>query len=373
MNANGLTRRQAELQGELQALRARMTEIESEIARLGGPEADAGAGREPEFHVSHALLRAMVDNLPFSFWAMDARCRYILQNTENRRHWGDLIGKRLDRVPLSPEMRALWEEQDRRALEGEVVEEEYTFTRDGEEVLARKTIAPIYVERKVVGIVCVSFDITERRRLEKELLEVSAREQRRIARDLHDGLGQELTGIFYLCRGLAKDLATEGSTRAADATDVAEMVKHALAMTRSLARGLQPVELDAEGLVSALHHLASTASKVYEVACRVACDKSAVIRDNAVAEHLYRIAQEAVNNAITHGRAGEIVIALGGERGKGILEVRDNGSGFPADVDWDKGMGLRIMGHRAGMIGGVLDVRAQPGGGTVLTCSFNMA
>jgi len=233
----------------------------------------------------------------------------------------------------------------------------------------------------IVGVVGIGQDITECRRLQKELLDVSAKEQHRIGQDLHDGLGQQLTGILYLSKSLATDLAAKGlsrerqsldwQARAAEAEAIVDHVKQAIAQTRRLAHGLIPVELDAQGLVSALESLAATTSMLFNVVCRVLCKEQVLIHDNTVAEHVYHIAQEAVNNAVKHGQAREIELTLSADHGKGMLTVRDDGTGFARDENAAGGMGLRIIEQRARMMDGVLHIQSAPGQGTSLSCSFS--
>jgi len=210
-------------------------------------------------------------------------------------------------------------------------------------------------------------DITERKRLEKEILEISEREQRRIGHDLHDGLCQHLAGIELLSQVLEQKLARHSKADAARAGDIAKNVRDAIGHTRLLARGLSPVTLESEGLMSALQELALNTEKIFRVACRFDCDPPVLVSDFPAATHLFRLAQEAVSNAIKHGQAKRILIRLKAERGRMILSIIDNGSGFPAHILKSKGMGLRIMQSRAGMIGGTLAFERNAGGGASVT------
>ena len=213
-------------------------------------------------------------------------------------------------------------------------------------------------------------DITERKRLEKENLEISEREQRRIGQDLHDGLCQHLAGIELLSQVLEQKLATKSAAEAARAAEIARHVREAITHTRSLARGLSPVELEANGLMSALQELAASVEKMFKVECRFQCEESVLLFDHAVATHVYRIAQEAINNAIKHGKAESILISLKPADGNINLTVMDDGTGFPKELKSDKGMGLQIMNYRASMIGGSLDIRRANEKGTTVACSF---
>jgi PAS domain S-box-containing protein len=212
-------------------------------------------------------------------------------------------------------------------------------------------------------------DITERRRLEKEVLEISDQERRRIGQDLHDGLCQHLAGIELMSQVLEQKLATRSKADAARAGDIARHVREAISQTRSLARGLSPVTLESEGLSSALRELATNTEKMFGISCQV--EPTAAVPDSAAATgmHLYRIAQEAVSNAIKHGKATIVRIGLYPKAGRLVLNVADNGLGFSGVPAGHTGMGLRIMHYRAGMIGGRLSIEPNPAGGTVVCCS----
>ncbi len=210
-------------------------------------------------------------------------------------------------------------------------------------------------------------DITERKRLEKEILEISEREQRRIGQDLHDGLCQHLAGIELMSQVLEQKLVRRSKDAAVRAGEIAKNVREAISHTRLLARGLSPVTLESEGLMSALQELALNTEKIFRVACRFECDPPVLVSDYPAATHLFRLAQEAVSNAIKHGRAKRILIRLKEARGKMILSIIDNGMGFPAQIPKLKGMGLRIMQSRAGMIGGTLALEGNAAGGASVT------
>ncbi len=210
-------------------------------------------------------------------------------------------------------------------------------------------------------------DITERKRLEKEILEISEREQRRIGQDLHDGLCQHLAGIELMSQVLEQKLARRSKDAAARAGDIAKNVREAIRHTRLLARGLSPVTLESEGLMSALQELALNTQKIFGVTCRFDCDPPVLVRDYPTATHLFRLAQEAVSNAIKHGKAKRILIRLKDEGGRITLSIVDSGLGFPVKIPKSKGMGLRIMQSRAGMIGGTLAIERNAVGGASVT------
>jgi two-component system CheB/CheR fusion protein len=211
-------------------------------------------------------------------------------------------------------------------------------------------------------------DITERKRLEKENLEISEREQRRIGQDLHDGLCQQLAGIEMLSQVLAHKLEPQSANEAARAAEIAGAIRDAIGQTRLLARGLSPVTLEAEGLMSALAELADNTEKMFQVRCAFDCPEVIKFNDHAAATHLFRIAQEAVSNAIKHGKARNISIQMRAEAEGVSVRVTDDGGGFPKKFSGDSGMGLRIMQARIGMVAGTLRVEHNPAGGVTVFC-----
>jgi len=216
----------------------------------------------------------------------------------------------------------------------------------------------------------VGFDITERKSLEEAILEISAREQRRIAQDLHDGLGQHLTGIAFMSKVLEEKLSDKELPEAVEAAKIVKMVNQAIDNTRELARGLHPVAAEPLGLMSALKKWASEVEELFHIRCAFQCERALRIHDVNLATHLYRIAQEAVNNAIRHGKSRNIVIGLAGKNGTGTLFIQDDGEGFPKTPANPPGVGLSIMSYRADMVGGSVKVQPNEDGGITVTCIF---
>ncbi len=221
-------------------------------------------------------------------------------------------------------------------------------------------------------IIATGIDITEREQLEKALLNISSREQRRIGQDLHDGLGQHLTGIAFMAKVHESKLTEKRLADAADAAKIVRLVNEAIHKTRELARGLLPVVSDAQGLMSALQLWATEVEDIFGISCRFECGTPVLIYDDAVATHLYHVAQESVNNAIKHGHAHNLLIRLTEENGQGTLLINDDGSGIAENRGNSQGMGLHIMNYRAGMIGGTLELAPDSIHGTTVTCTFPM-
>jgi len=232
-----------------------------------------------------------------------------------------------------------------------------------------RTCAPL-MEILMVYSLAFRQRLEERKRLEREILRVSESERWQIGRDLHDSLGQQLTGIAFLAKALEQKLAMKGLPEASHAARIIKEVNEAATLTRRLSRGLCPVELEARGLMAALEKLATDAERVFGISCVFECDQTILIHDPAVPMHLYRIAQEALNNAVKHGRAKHVVIRFNSSGDRGTLTVRDDGVGMPKVLDKGKGLGLEIMRYRADMIDGFLEIRRPAGGGTLICVQF---
>lgn len=211
-------------------------------------------------------------------------------------------------------------------------------------------------------------DITERRRLESEILRISEQERRRIGQDLHDGLGQMLTGIGLITQNLARRMEAQGSTLAGDLFEITQLVRDADQLARNLARGLVQVELEGDGLLAALRTLCKNAERMFDVSITLESRGDLSLDDSGMASNLYRIAQEAISNAVKHGQASRISVRLAKKGNAVELAVEDDGVGFPKKLSADRGMGVDIMGYRARVIGGSLSIRSRPSGGTAVKC-----
>jgi signal transduction histidine kinase len=207
--------------------------------------------------------------------------------------------------------------------------------------------------------------------MEKQITDISDREQRRIGQDLHDSLCQHLVSVAFAAELLRENLARQVAPEAAQAEAIVEMVNEGISEARNLARGLYPARLEVDGLASALEELATTVQARTGIACRFSCDEPVCIYSGVAGSNLYRIAQEAVNNAVKHGGCNAISIGLGAVEDEVTLTVKDDGVGFPNTVETKDGMGLSIMNYRANLIQASLDIRRGAGGGTIVICSFH--
>jgi PAS domain S-box-containing protein len=213
-------------------------------------------------------------------------------------------------------------------------------------------------------------DETERKHLQREVLEISTQEQRRIGQDLHDGVGQELTGLGLMAKSLLDSLVEQESPEIELAVKVAKGLKLVLSQVRSLAKGLIPVEIDAHGLMAALEELAAHVCEQSGVICTLHCVQPVLFQENAVATHLYCIAQEAVTNALKHGHARHIDISLESDRQLITLCIRDDGVGISDQFAHMKGVGQRIMRYRSNLINAKFNVSSAEGGGTLVLCTL---
>ena len=211
-------------------------------------------------------------------------------------------------------------------------------------------------------------EMADRQRLERQVLESVEREQERIGQDLHDGLCQLLAGIKFKAASLRTQLEQQGLGQVDQTRDIENLVNEAIRQGYGLARGLNPVKLAGHGLALALKDLAASVTAAFGVDCACEFGAPAAIGDQTIAHHLYRIAQEAIHNAIKHGRAKAITVTLRGPEGHVILTIQDDGLGLPSHAGLRTGMGLKNMEARARMIGASLQIRARESSGTEVTC-----
>jgi PAS domain S-box-containing protein len=214
-------------------------------------------------------------------------------------------------------------------------------------------------------------DVTRQKLLEREILEIADREKERLGRELHDGLCQSLAGIAALSSALSRRLATTSESAAsAAASEITDLLNQTIGQARDLARGFGPVDLNDATLVGALETLALSVRHLFHVSCTLECERPFPGLRREAEAHLFRIAQEAVNNAIAHGQADRIEISLNFKDGKGLLNVLDDGVGLPEETTNRGGIGLHTMDYRARLIDGSLEVRRQPRRGSAVTCVF---
>ena len=214
-------------------------------------------------------------------------------------------------------------------------------------------------------------DALERtRQLEQEIVRTSEREQMRIGQDLHDGVCQNLAAIDCATECLRADLEASGSPHSATAQVIQKLLRETIVDARNLARGIFPVHMDAEGLSTALDDLVSTTNQLRQASITFEASDNIQIKEPATAMHLYRIAQEALSNAMRHADASNVAVRLIRNGYSLTITVSDDGCGFSSTEPSSGGMGLRTMRYRANLIGAKLTVDTRPSDGTLVSCTI---
>jgi two-component system sensor histidine kinase UhpB len=337
---------------------------------------------EADLDAQRVLLNTIMDTLPEVIYTVDEDNRLTAANRAMA-----LLSKRPREQLLGERITSIWSDETTADVEAQAA----TLMRTGQSITSQErawlradgsvrwynlTHAPLRDHDKITGMVCAMLDITDRKQLEQEILEISNREQRRLGSDLHDGLGQELTGLSLLLKGLEVQLSREAPQYLSQVQKISDLLARAIQSTRSLARGLAPVNLERGGLPEALKHLAARCTDMYNLKCTFSSNapKLPDIEEGA-ATHLFRVAQEATTNAARYARAKSVAIELRtAGRNKLQLSIADDGIGLSAGLAQGKpGLGLKIMEYRARMLGGNVSFE-EPGQGTkiVLTAPMQM-
>ncbi len=320
-------------------------------------------------------LVALIKASPLAIVVMDTAGNITMWNPAAEQIFGWAEQEVRDRpFPFfKEESREDWRRMFESVVEGKAVrdEEMRRLKKDGAFIDISVSSAPLRDNTgEVTAVMAIMSDITEQKRLQKEIILVSGREQRRIGQDLHDGLGQVLTGVTFLSRVLEQKLTSKSLAEATEAAEITRLVNKAISQTRNLSRGLYPATLESDGLMAALEELAAGTENTFNISCNFTYNKPVFIDDVTVAVHLYRIVLESINNATRHGKAQNITISLDTIYDKCILTIKDDGVGMDEPPTHGKGMGITLMNYRARMIGAALVVQGAPGEGTIVTCTF---
>jgi two-component system CheB/CheR fusion protein len=369
---------------------------------------------EEALRESEEKLRLLIDNTPdYAMFLLDTANRIIYWNKGAERVFGwtsdEALGK-TGEIIFTPEDRAEEREEKEMAIarrDGVAPDRRYHVRKDGsriwvdgimrrlddeqgelrgyakiardatEQRLAEEKLhrSRLELEARVVERTAelrainrdLENEIKERSRLEQEILLISEREKRRIGQDLHDSLCQELAATAFLLESKAETLRKSHPEEAKTFSESAHTVNENVGLARDLARGLHPIELSSSGLVNALRELCYRTHQS-KLECHFVCPKPVRVRDESVALNLYRIAQEAVGNALKHSKSKEIVVSLARNGKNLVLKIRDNGGGFGTSKP-GSGLGIHIMKYRAASMGGELTVESKKGNGTTITCT----
>jgi len=321
---------------------------------------------EESWRRSEANLRTIIRNAPVALFAGDRESRITFQDGHALEEVGIKPGENVGRLAAEVYGRfPLIVENIRRAIAGE----EFSAVHElGEKVWECHYTPTRNEQGQINGFLGVATNVTERFRLERQILEISDREQARIGQDVHDGLCQQLVSVAFDANSLERALAASGREDARLVRRIVTALDEAITESRRVSRGLCPVRLEREGLVPALKDLAEHAAGRLGRSCRCEANTEVEDCDTATATHLYRIAQEAVNNAMKHSEASDLSVRLMETEGWLDLTVEDNGKGIGARSKGGCGMGLHTMEYRARSMGGTLQVFPRSPSGTVVRC-----
>jgi PAS domain S-box-containing protein len=320
---------------------------------------------EDSLRRSEAHLRTIINSAPIALLAVDGQGMITFEDGQALVPMGLKPREHLH-LPATEVFHdfPLMLDNIRRALAGE----EFTSLLEFASASFECRFTPLPHKRgESAGFIAVAINITERARLQREVLEISDREQARIGQDIHDGLCQQLIGLGFKMTSLEQALGSRQVPESATAGKMHTMLDEAITESRRVCRGLYPIRLATQGLLPALEELAAAAAERHGIHCICESDGAPPHCDVATATHLYRIAQEAINNALKHSGAKNIVIHVGQANEGMVLSVKDDGKGMDLSVPQMSGMGLHIMDYRARLIRGVLDIRSN-GQGTEVSC-----
>ncbi|HSJ03854.1 MAG: PAS domain S-box protein [Verrucomicrobium sp.] len=342
------------------------------------PGADEFSRLSAALHEQEALFRQIVDNINEVVWVLDGNRQVIYISPAYERVWGRDREGTVRGNPLWNQFIPQEHLQKLKVLfetlysEGKPVHFEYPVIRkDGErgwiEASALPVRSPSGQIHRVVGI---SRDVTDRKMLEEQFLQISEQERQRLGHDLHDDACQRLASLKMRCEVLVASLRTEQSPSLPLAQELKSQLSGTSALLRDIARGLSPVEMDGEGLMLALRKLVGLAETIYEVPCFFECEQTVLVSNTDAANHIYRIAQEFINNAARHGHPSRIDMVMETDWESVSLTVTNDGVPFKEPTGESSGMGLKIIRYRANAIGAFVSIRPRnhPDGGTIAEC-----
>ncbi len=333
------------------------------------------AEAEAALRAREAELHSFVRHAPAAIAMFDRNMRCLAASSRWTKEYGrgheNLVG--LSHYEIHPDLPERWRDIHRKGLAGEFqsCDDDLWEQADGRHRWLQWAVNPwLDVHGTVGGILIAAEDTTERKRLQREIAEIGERERRQFGQELHDGLGQQLTGLEMLSHALAQDLKGAGPVLAKRSLRLNQALRETVTQARIIAHGLSPVPAEADGLMRALAQLAADTNGLPGVTCRFICKQPVELSDLTTATNLYRIAQEAVNNALKHGRATRIGLRLKDSAGTRVLSIRNNGRSLPKRKTGTDGMGLNVMRHRAEMIGATLELKSDQRQGVQVVCTL---
>jgi PAS domain S-box-containing protein len=330
---------------------------------------------ESALHASEERLRAILDTAMDAIITIDHHGIIQSVNAAAERMFGytpaEMVGRNVTMFMASPHREAHDGYIARYLQTGEkhiigVRRETEALRKDGSVIPTELAVSEIEHLKLFTGI---HRDLTRRKQLERDVVEAASLEQRRIGRDLHDSVAQELTALNLLARDLDETLRTDPAKAAPLVERMTRGLQRSQHELRDVLRGLLPVAVDSEGLMAALADLADRTRQEGKVTCTFDCPRPVSVADIMTATNLYLIAQEAVHNALKHGRPRSIRIRLESD-GVLVLRVQCDGTGMPTRPEANGGLGLRIMRNRAAIIGATLTIEPAEPTGTVVTCTL---
>ncbi|MDI1311068.1 PAS domain S-box protein [Prosthecobacter sp.] len=342
------------------------------------PEEVSIAQLQAALQASEQISSAIVETAVNSIITIDARCIIETVNTSTERLFGyqrtELIGRNISMLMPQP-----YRDRHDGYVQNYLDSGVKRIIGIGREVVGQRKDGSVFPIDLSVGeavlptgrriFTGIIRDLTSRKALEDKILHISEEEQLRIGQDIHDDLCQQLAAIGCLAKVAQNKLTKAGSAEAQNLAEIVQLISKAGTRARETSRGLMPVVIDSGGLMAALGELAAGTARAFEVACEFRYDNPVQVSDNKLSVQLFRIAQEAVSNAVKHGQANRVDVHLARQSGNIVLTVRDNGIGIPDSPAKGTGMGLLTMSHRAQMMGGTLKIEPRQGGGTQVTCS----
>lgn len=314
---------------------------------------------------SEAHVRAIINNAPIALIATDALGVITFEDGRALKAMAARPGEHVRRPAqeVYSDFPAM-QENIRRGLAGE----EFSSVLEFDSTVFECRYTPVRdPNQHVAGLIALALDVTDRVRLQREILEISDREQARIGQDLHDGLCQQLIGLAICANSLQQSLAKGAHPNTDTAEKISRLLDEAITEARGVCQGLYPIRLTTQGLPPALEELASSISARHRIGCRCDVDPEASHCDMPTATHLYRIAQEAANNAVKYSGARHLAIRLARHEGGLKLEIADDGAWREHIPSRNSGMGMHIMNYRAQLLGGTFACQGGAGG-TRVSC-----